>query len=87
MSQLVEGSKLTFPQIARIIGSRPSTVREHYVAYTLLRQARDQMAIETSFADVGVLRRSQIFARLSALSWINQKRIWRSQCLESTRVA
>jgi hypothetical protein len=60
ISQLVENNKLTFPQIARIIGSRPTTVREHYIAYTLARQARDQMAIDTSFAEqaFGVLRRS-----------------------------
>ncbi len=58
--QLVEDNELTFPQIARIIGNRSSTVREHYVAYTLVRQARDQMAIDISFAEeaFGVLRRS-----------------------------
>ena len=58
--QLVEDNELTFLQIARIIGSRPPTVREHYIAYTLVRQARDQMAIDTSFAEeaFGVLRRS-----------------------------
>jgi hypothetical protein len=58
--QLVEDNQLTFPQIARIIGSRSPTVREHYIAYTLVRQARDQMAIDTSFAEeaFGVLRRS-----------------------------
>ena len=58
--QLVESNELTFPQIARIIGSRSPTVREHYIAYTLVRQARDQMAIDTSFAEeaFGVLRRS-----------------------------
>jgi hypothetical protein len=60
ISQLVEDNELTFPQIARIIGSRPPTVREHYIAYTLARQARDQMAIDTSLAEeaFGVLRRS-----------------------------
>lgn len=61
IAQLVEGrNAYTFPQIARIIGSRAATVREHYIAYTLARQARDQMAIDTSFAEAsfGVLRRS-----------------------------
>lgn len=60
ISQLVEDNGLTFPEIARIIGSKFATVREHYVAYALVRQARDQMAIDTSFAEdaFGVLRRS-----------------------------
>ena len=60
IAQLVEENEYTFPQIARIIGSRSPTVREHYVAYTLVRQARDQMLIDTSFAEdsFGVLRRS-----------------------------
>jgi ParB-like nuclease domain len=60
ISQLVEDNELTFPQIARVIGSRSPTVREHYVAYTLARQARDQMSIDTTFAEdaFGVLRRS-----------------------------
>src|SRR5579862_3034113 len=49
--QLVEDNKLTFSQIARIIGNRSATVREHYIAYTLVRQARDQMAIDTSFVE------------------------------------
>lgn len=60
ISHLVERNKYTFAQIARIIGSKAPTVREHYVAYALARQARDQMAIDTSYAEdsFGVLRRS-----------------------------
>jgi ParB-like chromosome segregation protein Spo0J len=60
IAQLVEDNELTFAQIARVIGSRSPTVREHYIAYTLARQARDQMLIDTSFAEAsfGVLRRS-----------------------------
>lgn len=60
IAQLVEGSNLTFAQIGRIIGSRAPTVREHYITYTLARQSRDQMAIDTSFVEqaFGVLRRS-----------------------------
>jgi hypothetical protein len=60
IAQLVEDNELTFLQIARIIGSRAPTVREHYVAYTLARQARDQMSIDTTYAEAsfGVLRRS-----------------------------
>lgn len=60
IAQLVEDNELTFLQIARIIGSRSPTVREHYIAYTLARQARDQMSIDTTYAEAafGVLRRS-----------------------------
>ncbi|MBI2716757.1 MAG: hypothetical protein HYX37_20270 [Rhizobiales bacterium] len=60
IAQLVEKNHYTFPQIARIIGSRFPTVREHYIAYTMVRQARQQMAIDTSLAEqaFGVLRRS-----------------------------
>ncbi len=60
IAQLVEDNEYTFNQIARVIGSRAPTVRQHYVAYTLARQARDQMAIDTTFAEdaFGVLRRS-----------------------------
>jgi hypothetical protein len=55
---LVEEDGLPFAQIARVIGSKSSTVREHYIAYTLLRQARDAFSIDTTKADVGVLRRA-----------------------------
>jgi hypothetical protein len=41
IAQQVERGRLTFQQIARVIGSKSNTVREHYVAYTLVRQARD----------------------------------------------
>jgi hypothetical protein len=60
ISQLVEENELTFMQIARIIGSRVPTVRGHYIAYTLARQARDQMDVDTTLAEeaFGVLRRS-----------------------------
>ncbi len=60
IAQLVESSKLTFAQIARLVGSKQPTVREHYTAYTLLRQARDAFAIDTQYAErtFGVLRRA-----------------------------
>ncbi len=60
IAQLVEDGRFTFFQIARIIGSKTPTVREHYIAYTLVRQARDQMLIDTDYAEAsfGVLRRS-----------------------------
>jgi hypothetical protein len=60
IAQLVEEGQQTFAQIARIIGSRAPTVREHYIAYALVRQARNQMTIDTKFAEetFGVLRRS-----------------------------
>lgn len=60
ISQQVENAKLSFQQIARIVGSKSNTVREHYVAYALVRQARDHFLIDTTFAEeaFGVLRRS-----------------------------
>jgi hypothetical protein len=60
IAQLVEQARQTFSQIARAIGSRSPTVREHYVAYTLLRQARDAFALDTENAEdsFGVLRRA-----------------------------
>ncbi len=60
ISQLVEKLGKTFAQIARIVGSKQPTVREHYVAYTLLRQAREAFSIDTIYAEeaFGVLRRS-----------------------------
>ena len=60
ISQLVEDASMSFTSIARIIGSKTPTVRDHYVAYTLLRQARDSFLIETEFAEesFGVLRRA-----------------------------
>jgi len=60
IAQLVEKSKKSFFEIARIIGSKAPTVREHYVGYTLLRQARDAFAIDTQRVQesFGVLRRA-----------------------------
>lgn len=60
IAQLVEESRETFAQIARTIGSKAPTVREHYVAYALMRQARDAFAIDTSNVEesFGVLRRA-----------------------------
>jgi hypothetical protein len=60
IAQLVEDGGQTFAEIARIIGGRAPTVREHYIAYTLVRQSRDQLSIDTQSAEVafGVLRRS-----------------------------
>jgi hypothetical protein len=59
IAQLVEDMKLTFAEIARLIGSKPRTVREHYVSYTIVRQARDSFNIDTSRAEdaFGILRR------------------------------
>jgi hypothetical protein len=60
IAQLVEGSKKSFVEIARVVGSKIPTVREHYVAYTLLRQARDSFSIDVERAQesFGVLRRA-----------------------------
>jgi hypothetical protein len=58
--QLVERQSMTFSQIARAIGSKTPTVREHYVAYRLVRQASDQFNIDTDYVErnFGVLRRA-----------------------------
>jgi ParB-like chromosome segregation protein Spo0J len=60
IAQLVEDGKQSFAEIARTIGSKAPTVREHYVAYTLVRQARDAFAIDTTNVEdsFGVLRRA-----------------------------
>lgn len=58
IAQLVEESHMNFNQIARTIGSRTPTVREHYIAYTLNRQANNQFNINTEYVSFGVLRRS-----------------------------
>jgi hypothetical protein len=58
IAQLVEESRMNFNQIARTIGSRSPTVREHYIAYTLNRQSSNQFNIDTQYVSFGVLRRS-----------------------------
>lgn len=60
IAQLVEISRMTFAQVARIIGSRPPTVRDHYIGYTLLRQAGESFGIDTGPVEnsFGVLRRA-----------------------------
>jgi hypothetical protein len=60
IAQLVETSKLSFAAIARSIGSKAPTVREHYIAYALVRQGRDAFLLDTQYAEAafGVLRRA-----------------------------
>jgi RNase P/RNase MRP subunit POP5 len=60
ITQLVEHGHKSFAEIARSIGSKVPTVRDHYVAYSLVRQARDAFNIDTSNAEdaFGVLRRA-----------------------------
>jgi hypothetical protein len=60
ISQLVEDDKLGFAEIARLIGSKPKTVREHYVSFTLVRQAKDAFNLDTDLVEesFGILRRS-----------------------------
>lgn len=50
----------TFADVAREIGSRASSVRDSYIAYRLVRQAREQFEIDTSKAEdsFGVLIRA-----------------------------
>lgn len=60
IAQLVEEDKLAFSDIAALIGSKPRTVREHYVSFTIARQARQSFNIDTQPVEesFGVLRRS-----------------------------
>ena len=60
VAQLVEEGKLTFAEIARLIGSKAKTVREHYVSYTLVRQAKNSFNLDTERAEelFGILRRA-----------------------------
>src|SRR5262249_8283367 len=51
VAQLVEQGKLGFAEIARLIGSKTQTVREHYVAYTLVRQARVGFNLNTELVE------------------------------------
>lgn len=59
---LVEGPQggKTFAEIARLIGIKAREVREHYVAFTIVRQAQDVFDIEIQSAEesFGVLRRA-----------------------------
>jgi hypothetical protein len=60
IAQLIERQNRTFAQIAREIGSTAPNVREHYVAFTLVRQAKEKFSIETAGAEqsFGILRRA-----------------------------
>jgi len=60
VAQLVEEGKLDFAEIARLIGSKAKTVREHYVSYTLVRQGKNSFNLDTERAQesFGILRRA-----------------------------
>jgi hypothetical protein len=60
VAQLVEQGKLEFAEIARLIGGKTQTVREHYVSYTLVRQARIGFNLDTELVEesFGILRRA-----------------------------
>ncbi len=60
VAQLVEDGKLNFAEIARLIGSKAKTVREHYVSYTIVRQAKNSFNLDTELAEEssGILRRA-----------------------------
>ncbi|MEP2735360.1 MAG: hypothetical protein ABJP34_03600 [Erythrobacter sp.] len=60
IAQLVETSGMQFSEIARTIGSKAPTVREHYMTFTLLRQAQDEFRIPVDRAldAFGVLRKA-----------------------------
>ncbi len=60
IAQLKESTDRTFRELSREIGSKMPTVRNFYVSYAILRQARDAFDIDTTPAeqDFGVFRRS-----------------------------
>lgn len=60
IAQLIEEQRLDFAEVARLIGSKASTVREHYVSYTLVRQAHKSFNIDTERVQnyFGILRRA-----------------------------
>jgi hypothetical protein len=60
VAQLVEEGKLNFTEIARLIGSKAKTVREHYVSFTLVRQAKNSFNLDTERVEesFGILRRA-----------------------------
>ena len=60
VAQLVEEGNLDFAEIARLIGSKAKTVREHYVSYTLVRQAKNSFNLDTERVQesFGILRRA-----------------------------
>lgn len=60
VADLIEEYDKDFSEIAKLIGTKASTVREHYVTYTLVRQARKDFKLDTDLAQgsIGVLRRA-----------------------------
>jgi len=60
VAQLIEKLNLRFDEIGRLIGIRSQTVREHYVTYTVVRQARESFGLQTNNIEesIGVLRRA-----------------------------
>jgi hypothetical protein len=69
---LVEQGQLSFAEIARTIGSKTPTVREHYVTFTVLRQA-EQFKIDTTGAldTFGVLRRALVNPNIRTFIGLN----------------
>lgn len=51
IAKLIEGSKLTYAQVMRKIGSKTPTVRQNYISYRLLLQMEDQEKISIAHVE------------------------------------
>ena len=51
IAQLVESGRDEFSEVARIIGSKAPTVRNHYLGYAILRYAKNSFGIDTTYAE------------------------------------
>jgi len=60
INSLLEGGHHTFAEVGRIVGSPANSVRDSYVAYRILRQAREEFGLDTSRLEdrFGVLLRA-----------------------------
>jgi hypothetical protein len=68
IAQQMENAGSTLAEIARTIGSKSATVREHYVTYTLLRQAEEDFDLDVRkpARSFGVLRRALVNPNIRA---------------------
>lgn len=76
IAQLVESAELSFADIARTIGSKAPTVREHYVTFTLIRQSKEDfgLGIDRALEEFGVLRRALSDPRIRGFIGLNINR-------------
>jgi hypothetical protein len=76
IAQLVENAELSFADIARTIGSKAPTVREHYITFTLIRQSKEDfgLGIDRALEEFGVLRRALSDPRIRGFIGLNINR-------------